>query len=112
MAGKKSDETPKVLEKIAAWPEERRALGERLHEIVLGAVPDLRPKLYYGQPGYGRGGPVLVFFRCDDGLVSLGMTEKAGWSRTDPLVASAWFVNALDDAAEERIADAVRTAVG
>lgn len=55
---------------------------------------------------------MLVFFRCDDGLVSLGMTEKASWSRTDPLVASAWFVNALDDGAEERIADAVRTAVG
>lgn len=57
MAGKKSDETPKVLEKIAAWPEERRALGERLHEIVLGAVPDFARSSTTASPATGAAGP-------------------------------------------------------
>lgn len=114
MAEKKArtDEETTLLEKIAAWPEEQRRIGERLHVIVMEAVPDLRAKLYYGQPGYARSGPVLVFFRNDDGLVSLGLTEKATYSTTEPIVESAWFVNALDADAEQRIATVVRAAAG
>lgn len=108
----KSDDAAKLLEKIATWPEEQRVIGERLHEIVMDAVPDLRPKLYYGQPGYARTGPVLLFFRNDDGLLSFGLSEKARFSTTDPLVESAWFVNALDADAERRIAAVVRAAAG
>ncbi|MCZ2860565.1 hypothetical protein [Blastococcus sp. VKM Ac-2987] len=108
----RTDDAAKLLEKIAAWPEEQRAVGERLHALVVAAVLELRPRLYYGQPGYARGGPVLVFFRNDDGLISFGLTEKANRSATDPLVESAWFVNALDAAAERRLTAVVRTAAG
>lgn len=112
VTSKKSDGAAALLEKIAAWPAEQRVIGERLHAIVMDAVPELRPKLYYGQPGYARTGPVLVFFRNDDGLISFGLTEKASFSTTDPIVESAWFVNAIDAAAERRIAAAVRAAAG
>lgn len=108
----RSDDAAKVAERIAAWPAEQRVIGERLHTIVTEAVPELRPKLYYGQPGYARSGPVLVFFRNDDGLISFGLTEKAGFSTTDPIVESAWFVNGLDADAERRIAEVVRAAAG
>ena len=112
MAKGKSDDTAKLLEKIAAWPEQQRAIGERLHALVTEAVPELRPTLFYGQPGYARSGPVLVFFRNDDGLVSFGISEKAAFPTTDPLVGSAWFVNSLDADAERRLAGVVRAAAG
>lgn len=71
---------------------------------MLDAVPELRPQLYYG--------PVLVFFRHDDGLTSFGLTENAGLSTTDPLVEPAWLVNGLDADVERRIAEVVRAAAG
>lgn len=57
-----------------------------------------------------RTGPVLVFFRNDDGLISFGLTEKASFSTSAPLVESAWCINGLDNDAEERIAAVVREA--
>jgi hypothetical protein len=108
VATKKTDETSKVLAKIDAWPDEQREIGERLHNIIMAAAPDLRPKLYYGQPGYARSGPVLVFFRNDEGLMSFAFTEKAAFSTSSPLVASAWFVNRVDADAEEKITAIVR----
>ena len=106
------DPTAELLAKIAAWPAEQRPLGERLHALVTEAVPELRHELYHGQPGYTRGGPVLVFFRCDDGLVSFGLSEKAHRSTTEPLVESAWFVNGLDADAERRLTAVVQAAAG
>ncbi len=47
---------------IAGMPEQDRALAERIHELVLAAVPDLVPKTYYGMPAYaeGRQGHLLL----------------------------------------------------
>lgn len=102
-----------VLAKIADWPKPYRGMGERIHEIVVASVPELRAKLWYGMPGYARGGPVLCFFRVDD-YMTFGLTEKANLSvapdATDQLIASAWFLKALDGATEERIAAIVRSA--
>ncbi|WP_432564441.1 DUF1801 domain-containing protein [Kineococcus sp. SYSU DK003] len=52
-----------VLAKIAQMPADDRALAEHVHQVVTQAAPDLAPKLYYGQPGYARGGKVVCFFR-------------------------------------------------
>lgn len=112
MATKKTDETSKVLAKIEAWPDAQREIGEKLHNIIMAAVPDLRPKLYYGQPGYARSGPVLVFFRNDEGLMSFAFTEKAAFSTSSPLVASAWFVNGIDADVEKTITAIVQEATG
>lgn len=105
-----------VLEKIAGFPKPYRAIGERIHELILDAVPELRPKLWYGMPGYSKGGPVLVFFRVDDGVMSFGISEKANIEveegAADQLVGSAWFLRALDRPTEERIAAIVRRAAG
>src|SRR3954468_887706 len=50
-----------VRAKIAEMPQPDREMAERLHDIVTAAAPDLRPKLYYGQPGWADGGKVVVF---------------------------------------------------
>jgi hypothetical protein len=62
-----------VQAKIAEMPQPDREMAERLHDIVTAAAPDLRPTLYYGQPGWADGGRVVVFFRS-------GLMDKARYS--------------------------------
>ena len=62
-----------VFERIAEMPQPDRAMAERLHAVVTDAAPDLLPKLYYGQPGWAKGGKVIVFFRS-------GLMDKARYS--------------------------------
>lgn len=52
-----------VQAKIAELPEPDRAMAARLHEIVLGAAPDLVPRTYYGMPAYSKNGKTICFFK-------------------------------------------------
>ena len=52
-----------VRAKLAGMPPVDRAMGERIHELVLGAVPTLVPKTYYGMPAYARDGKVICFYK-------------------------------------------------
>jgi uncharacterized protein YdhG (YjbR/CyaY superfamily) len=62
-AEKAAAEEAELLAKIAQMPDGDRELAERVHDIVKSVAPSLSPKLYYGQPGYARGGKPVVFFR-------------------------------------------------
>jgi hypothetical protein len=53
--GDKADGEAAVFAKIAAMPARYRAMGERLHALVLRSAPALQPKLFYGMPGYAKG---------------------------------------------------------
>ena len=112
-AKKDADNLAAVLEKIPQMFKTRAALGMRLHEIIIEANPNLKPKLWYGMPGYALNGPVLVFIRMDD-YVTFGLTEKANLpiddDAPDKLIANAWFLTELDEATEARIADITRVA--
>lgn len=103
-----------VLDKIAAMPEPYATIGAQLHDAILSAGPKLKPRIWYGMPGYaaGRSAPVLVFFRVDDGVMSLGLSEKATVERAPgtTLRPSAWFLDEIDDATLAKVADLVRTA--
>lgn len=103
-----------ALAKIAGWPAPYAERGVRMHDAITAAVPDAKPRIWYGAPGYARSrsAPVLVFFRCDDGVMSFGLTEKATIEQeaATALRPSAWFVDDLDDATLEKIADVARTA--
>ena len=113
-AKKKADDEAAVLEKIAAMPEPFRGVGERLHALIRQSVPELKPRLWYGMPGYALDGPVLCFFRADDRYMTFGLTEKVNLSveegAPDRLMGCAWFFTELDDATEARLADIVRRA--
>ncbi|CAA0119871.1 Uncharacterised protein [Mycolicibacterium vanbaalenii] len=68
-----------VRDKIAELPA-FRDVASRLHEIIMKAAPELKPRLWYGMPGYAKSksSPVICFFRVDaDDYVSFGLTEKA-----------------------------------
>lgn len=114
-ADKDADNLAAVLEKIPQMFGEDADIGLRMHHIILEAAPALKPRLWYGMPGYARGRskPVLVFIRKDDYL-TFGLTEKANLlideSTLDKLNPNAWFLTELDDATEARIAEIVRAA--
>ncbi|HLX34308.1 MAG TPA: DUF1801 domain-containing protein [Candidatus Limnocylindrales bacterium] len=52
---------------LAKMPPDDRAMGERLHEVISGAVPGLVPKTYYGMPAYateGKDGKTICFYKA------------------------------------------------
>jgi uncharacterized protein YdhG (YjbR/CyaY superfamily) len=52
---------------LAKMPADDRAMGERIHELVSAAVPELAPKTYYGMPAYaqpGKDGKVIAFYKA------------------------------------------------
>jgi len=110
----KVDDVAGVLEKIAAMPEPYRGYGERIHHAILANAPELKPKLFYGMPGYAKSGPVLAFFRVDGNLMTFGITEKAHLEVEEgaetQLIPSAWFFTELDDATVAAIAEIARKA--
>ncbi len=118
MALTKTDKPAKdlqaVLDKIEAMPEPYATIGARLHETIMSAGPKLKPRIWYGMPGYatGRSAPVLVFFRLDDGVMTLGLSEKATVEREagSTLRPSAWYLDEIDDATLAKVANLVRVA--
>lgn len=117
MATKPDDETA-VNDKIAGLPA-FRDVASRLHDVIMQSAPELKPRLWYGMPGYAKAknSPVICFFRVDDDdYVTFGLTEKATLAPDDDadhqLIGSAWFLTGLDAATEARIADIVRRAAG
>lgn len=114
---KNADNLAAVLEKIPQMFGDDAKLGMRMHNTIMAAAPDLKPRLWYGMPGYakGRSKPVLVFIRKDDYL-TFGLTEKANLlideDAPHKLVPNAWFLTELDEATESRMAEIVRAATG
>ncbi|MDT9592117.1 DUF1801 domain-containing protein [Nocardioides zeae] len=104
-----------VLAKIAGLDQPERSAVQRMHEVILEAAPHLKPRIWYGMPGYARTAstPVLVFVRKDDVMV-LGVSEKAarvpGGEGDGRLRPSAWYFDAVDAATERRVAEIVRAA--
>lgn len=116
-AQKDADNLAAVIEKIPQIFKDQASIGKGLHDIIMEANPSLKPRLWYGMPGYakGRSKPVLVFIRMDKYL-TFGITESANLpideDAPDKLIASAWFLAEpeLDAASEKKIADIVLAA--
>lgn len=105
-----------VLAKIGEMPKPYDAIGRRVHEIIMESAPNLKPRLWYGMPGYAKGaGPVLLYLRVDDKYMTFGLTEKVNLipedSAPNQLMASAWFLTSLDDATEIALSEIVRKAI-
>ena len=109
----KADGEAAVLAKIAAMPAPYRAMGERLHALILRSAPALAPTLYYGMPWYAKDGKRVCFFRADK-YMTFGLIEDANLTREEgaphQLLASAWYFAALDDPTEAKLSAIVRTA--
>ena len=79
--GDKTDGESAVLAAIAAMPQPYRAMGERLHAIVMASAPILSPKTWYGMPAYAKDGKVVCFFRSGEKFkeryMTLGFNDAA-----------------------------------
>ena len=49
--------------KLAEMPADDRAMGERIHEVVMAAVPASVPKTYYGMPAYAIDGKTICWYK-------------------------------------------------
>jgi uncharacterized protein YdhG (YjbR/CyaY superfamily) len=105
-----------VQESLGKMAPADRAVGKRVHELVLKAAPELTPKTWYGMPAYAnKAGKVVVFFR-DAGKFKerysmLGFNDSA---RLDDgsMWPIAYALTKLSKADEAQIAKLVKQAVG
>lgn len=104
-----------VLEKLAKMPEQDRAMGKRLHTIIMTSAPALVPRLWYGMPAYAKDGKVVCFFQDANKFktryATLGFSDKANLDE-----GSMWPVTfalkKLTAAEEAKISSLVKKAVG
>jgi uncharacterized protein YdhG (YjbR/CyaY superfamily) len=116
--GKKAateDEESAMLAKIAEMSAPNRAMAERLHAIVKTNAPTLKPKLWYGMPGYAKDGKVVCFFQSADKFKSryatLGFNDTATLDE-GTMWPTAFALTELTAADEARIGALVRKAAG
>ena len=106
-----------VREKMDTMDEPYRTMAFRLHEIIMATAPELKPRLWYGMPGYAKAvnAPVLLFFRADEIYMTFGLTEKVKFhleeGASHELMPCAWFFTDLSKASEEKIAEIVLKAI-
>ncbi|MEN2739249.1 DUF1801 domain-containing protein [Microbacterium sp. X-17] len=115
-ADKAAADAADVLAKIAEMPDGDRELAQRLHAIVAEVAPGLSPKLYYGQPGYARGGKVVVFFRSGQvdrvRYSTLGVSSEAILDDASGMWATSYALSEPTEAAWERVVEVVRRVGG
>jgi hypothetical protein len=103
-----------VLAKIAELPDPYRAMGERLHVIIMASGPSLSPRLWYGMPAYAKEGKVVCFFRGGDKFkeryMTLGFNDVANLDE-GVMWPIAYALKDLTPAEEEYIASLVKKAV-
>jgi uncharacterized protein YdhG (YjbR/CyaY superfamily) len=109
-----ADGAPEVLAKIAAMAPEDRAIGERVHALIMAAAPNLSPRLWYGMPAYAKEGKVVCFFqdakKFKSRYATLGFSDRAALDDGE-MWPTAFALKDLTAAAESRISALVKRAV-
>jgi hypothetical protein len=111
---KKAGGEAAVLAKIAEWPAPYRAMGERLHDVIVNSAPGLTPRVKYGMPWYFKDGKSWCFFRAATkfNFITFGFDDPADLTgeegAPDQLVASAYRIHTLDQATEAKLSTIVR----
>jgi len=111
----KADGESAVLAKIAAMKGQDRALGERLHAIIIASAPHLTPRLWYGMPAYAKDDKVVCFFqdaqKFKTRYATLGFSDKANLDE-GPMWPTTFALKELTATEEARIRALVKKAVG
>jgi uncharacterized protein YdhG (YjbR/CyaY superfamily) len=107
-----------LRESLAKMPPDDRAMGERIHEIVMAAVPTLAPKTYYGMPAYaqpGKDGKTIAFYKAKSKFrvrySTFGFQPDAKLDDGE-MWATEFAVIELTPKAERQIAELVKKAAG
>ena len=100
---------------LAKMPADDRALGERIHELVSAAVPELAPKTYYGMPAYAKDGRTIAFYKAKSKFrvrySTVGFQPDAKLDDGE-MWATEFAVIELTPKVEQRIAELVKKAAG
>ncbi len=114
MKAGEADGESAVLAKIAAMAAPDRALGERIHAIIMAAAPDLTPRLWYGMPAYAKDGKIVCHFqdaaKFKMRYATLGFSDKANLDE-GTVWPVAYALKELTTAEEARITSLVKQAV-
>ena len=113
-AEEKAEGELEVQTKLAEMPEHDRAMGTRIHELVLASAPDLVPKTYYGMPAYAKNGKVICFFKpASKFKVRYATFEFQADASLDDgdMWPVSFAVDKLTPASEARIAELVKKSV-
>jgi len=104
-----------LRDSLAKMPADDRAMGERIHEIISAAVPELAPKTYYGMPAYARNGKTICFYKAKSKFrvrySTVGFQPDATLDDGD-MWATEFAVIKLTPAVEGRIVELVKQAAG
>jgi len=104
-----------VREALAGMAPKDRALGTRIHELVMESAPDLVPKTWYGMPAYARDGKVVCYFRdagkFKERYAMLGFNDRATLD-DGSMWPVAYALTELTAADEKKIRALVKKAVG
>ena len=107
-----------LRDSLAKMPADDRAMGERIHEIVSAAAPQLSPKTYYGMPAYateGKDGKTICFYKAKSKFKvrysTFGFQPDAKLDDGE-MWATEFAVIELTPAVEARIAELVKKAAG
>jgi uncharacterized protein YdhG (YjbR/CyaY superfamily) len=80
-AAAKEDGESAVLAKIAEMTEPDRAMGQRVHAVIMASAPDLSPRLWYGMPAYAKDGKIVCHFqpaqKFKTRYATLGFSDQA-----------------------------------
>jgi uncharacterized protein YdhG (YjbR/CyaY superfamily) len=111
----RADGEAEVQAKIAEMPEPDRTAATRVHALVTEAAPVLVPRTYYGMPAYAKDGKVICFFQPKSKFKvrysTFGFQPDAKIDDGE-MFPIAFAVMELTPAAERRIAELVKKAVG
>jgi hypothetical protein len=109
----KVDGLQAVLDKIAGMGDADRAIAERVHALIMAAVPDLEPRTWYGSPAYAKGGKVICFFQESGKFTTryctLGFSDSAALD-DGSMWPTAYGILTVTSAEEQRITELVTRA--
>ena len=112
---KAAAELQDCLDKIAAMPDDDRAVAEALHAIVTENAPELAPKTWYGMPAYAKDEKVVCFFKdagkFGDRYATFGFNDKAALD-DGAMWPTSYALKSLGDAEEKKIRALVRKSLG
>jgi hypothetical protein len=105
-----------IMAKLAEMSAEDRAMGERIHALVLDAAPQLMPKTWYGMPAYANEeGKNVCFFqpagKFKARYATFGFDEAAKLDEGN-MWPTSWALTKLTKADEARIVALVKQAIG
>jgi uncharacterized protein YdhG (YjbR/CyaY superfamily) len=111
----KADGERDVLAKIAEMPSPYRAMGERLHAVIMANGPSLSPRTWYGMPAYSKDGDVVCFFRGGEKFkeryMTLGFNDTANLDEGH-MWPVAFALTDVTAAEESKLASLVKKALG